>query len=100
MGVPAFFKWLMQKYPKCIVEHVEEEAEDASRTVDITRPNPNGIEFDNLYLDLNGIVHNATHGENLRERPDGLAEQMQNIMKYIDRYCRKKKKNGVVACAN
>ena len=78
----------MQKYPKCIIDNVEEDEPDANGDVDISRPNPNGVEWDNLYLDLNGIVHNATHGEDLRERPDGLQSQMENIMKYIDRLIR------------
>lgn len=45
VGVPKFFRWLSERYP-AISQLIAE----------------NRIpEFDNLYLDMNGIIHNCTH---------------------------------------
>ncbi|CAJ0577926.1 unnamed protein product, partial [Mesorhabditis spiculigera] len=45
MGVPKFYRWISERYP-CLSQVVS----------DAQIP-----EFDNLYLDMNGIIHNCSH---------------------------------------
>lgn len=61
MGVPSFYRWLINKYPNIVVKAIEERQEQDSERIDTTLPNPNGIEFDNFYLDMNGIIHPCFH---------------------------------------
>ncbi|GAB7366146.1 hypothetical protein MBLNU230_g7708t1 [Neophaeotheca triangularis] len=92
MGVPALFRWLSKKYPKIIspvVEDLPEEFENGNGTktkipIDARGPNPNGEEFDNLYLDMNGIVHPCSHPED-RPPPANEEEMMIAVFEYTER---------------
>ncbi|KAF8365792.1 xrn-2 [Pristionchus pacificus] len=87
MGVPAFFRWLSKKYPSIIVNANEERQRDVNGEkipIDCSQPNPNFQEFDNLYLDMNGIIHPCTHPED-RPAPRNEDEMFVLIFEYIDR---------------
>ncbi|KAK3643006.1 5'-3' exoribonuclease 2 [Elasticomyces elasticus] len=91
MGVPALFRWLSQKYPKIVspvIEHFPVEVDNGDGTtttvpVDIGRPNPNG-EQDNLYLDMNSIIHPCSHPED-GPAPANEEEMMIAIFEYTER---------------
>ncbi|ELR19152.1 5'3' exoribonuclease 2, putative [Acanthamoeba castellanii str. Neff] len=51
MGVPKFFAWLAQKCPQMIHP--------------VTRDSI--VDVDNLYLDMNGVVHQCRQGANSEE---------------------------------
>jgi 5'-3' exoribonuclease 2 len=60
MGVPSFFRWLAAKFPACV--RMAAGARSSGDPGDPSAPGPNGA-FDNLYLDLNGIIHPCCHPE-------------------------------------
>ncbi|XP_058807467.1 5'-3' exoribonuclease 2 homolog [Phymastichus coffea] len=90
MGVPAFFRWLSRKYPSVIIECIENKpvtVDGVQVPVNTLEPNPNGVEFDNLYLDMNGIIHPCTHPED-KPAPKNEDEMMEAIFECIDRLFR------------
>jgi len=98
MGVPSFFAYIFKKYQKCCSDALEgcEETGDPS-TVDPTQvrgqngsnppfffqPNPNGMEFDNLYVDANGILHNCSHPGSRLFPPASENEMFAEMFLYL-----------------
>ncbi|KAI5192311.1 hypothetical protein NEMIN01_1940 [Nematocida minor] len=64
MGVPSLFRWIAKRYPKAIYTAANQDV-------------------DNLYLDLNGIIHPCCHPRN-KEGPSSEREMFQEIYKTID----------------
>ncbi len=73
MGVPKFYRWLSERYPLC-----SQSAND-----------PFLPPLDNLYLDMNGLIHPCTHPDDEDTKLVRSIEMMYNaIFDYIDRIVR------------
>jgi 5'-3' exoribonuclease 1 len=71
MGIPKFYRWLSERYP--MVNQVVQSGK--------------APEFDCLYLDMNGIIHQCTHPSDLDLLTTRLTEDQMfsRIFEYIDR---------------
>lgn len=97
MGVPAFYRWLSEKYPKIVQDVLEERVNVCNINgngavtpllpMDWTGPNPAGLECDNLYIDMNGIIHPCSHPEQ-GPQPQTEEEMYENVCQYVDRLVR------------
>lgn len=64
MGVPAFFKWLMMRYPKVVIDAMQkiDSGYDINEFLRSKYDDESSMpEMDNLYLDMNGIIHPCCH---------------------------------------
>ncbi|KAL5169660.1 5'-3' exoribonuclease 4 [Glycine soja] len=77
MGVPSFYRWLVNKYPKVVQDVVDPTMQK----------DPNGVKFGNLYLDMNAIIHPCFHPEDDDNIPFPTTFQdvFRNVFDYIDR---------------
>jgi len=86
-GIPKMFRWLTDQYPDIINNRLDEGlAED--------------IAVDNFYLDMNGIIHPCTHGNNENELIylDETA-MFKKIFLYVDRLYKMVQPNKVLYLA-
>ena len=110
MGVPKFFRWLSERYPKVNqrLGRVPEEStlleHDFVRDDIATLPRPDPLSecstmpaIDRLYIDMNGIIHGCSHNNNTSQNGEddtetvsriSEAEIFQNCCYYLDRIVR------------
>jgi 5'-3' exoribonuclease 1 len=68
-GIPKFYRWLSERYPLL------------NMPVTATEAPP---EIDNIYLDMNGIIHNCTHANDPTLRLTET-EMVLRIFMYLDK---------------
>ncbi len=72
MGVPKFFRWLTERFPQI--------------NVAISEGRRQSDWVDNFYLDMNGIIHQCTHGDEVAPGEKLTEEEMvERIFAYTER---------------
>mmetsp|Transcript_22138 Transcript_22138/g.57757 ORF Transcript_22138/g.57757 Transcript_22138/m.57757 type:complete len:823 (+) Transcript_22138:203-2671(+) len=92
MGVPAFFRWLANRYPCVMLDLLEgkergefDRSTNASLVKETSGDFARWVQVDNLFIDCNGVVHPCCHPENGAPQPKNEREMLENVGKYLDR---------------
>lgn len=131
MGVPAFFAWLMRKYPDVLTDVPDQDngtavsagEADGSGAAESRRRGESSSarrrrvagrgdgehgecgdacahwRCDNLYLDMNGIIHPCCHPEGGKPQPANEAEMFENVGALLDTLVAKMKPTKVLFLA-
>merc|ERR1719433_624673 len=75
MGVPAFFKWIANEYPGC-VKSLKPYRKDG------THPQFDAEGIDNLYLDMNAIIHPCCHPE-FGVKPENESDMFNTMFTFL-----------------
>ncbi|KAH0478374.1 MAG: hypothetical protein KVP17_002349 [Porospora cf. gigantea B] len=76
MGISGFFRFVSERYPLILTDLGEGEGPTFTDNVSIK-------EFDNLYIDLNGLIHPLTHNGLGFTYYDSQTEAMLAVVHYI-----------------
>lgn len=83
MGVPAFFKWLCMRYPKIVIEVNSKGNSNDKIVCGRSMTHNSKPEVDNLYLDMNGIIHPCCHPTD-RPQPNSIDDMINDVFEYVD----------------
>ena len=84
MGIPTYTRWLCRKYPLILkqlndVSMGQTDSQNTNNAKDKRRNER--TQFDNFYIDMNGILHDCAHGPTLSSIPRNNDDVFENLQK-------------------
>ncbi|KAK7263444.1 hypothetical protein RJT34_31034 [Clitoria ternatea] len=81
MGVPSFYRWLANKYPRVVQDVVDPTMHNT------TTNNGVALEYDNFYIDMNAIIHPCFHPDDVHNIPRATTfeDVFRNVFEFVDR---------------
>ncbi|EAN78036.1 5'-3' exoribonuclease XRND, putative [Trypanosoma brucei brucei TREU927] len=84
MGIAGFYLWLKRWYASCMEDVPQCVVEAASKSSPPPKEYMQSHKFDNLYLDLNGLVHPCCHDTSPLPEPESEEEMFERVFTQID----------------
>ncbi|EPY36244.1 5'-3' exoribonuclease 2 [Angomonas deanei] len=81
MGIAGFFLWLQRWYEQCI-HLIPDSVVEKAKTGEVDRKAKS--EMDNLYVDMNGLIHPCCHDTAPLPEPENEEEMIERILTQLD----------------